>query len=104
MVHSEFAPLFTGEREPLNSGPAAVEQVVRHVRETVLAFVFVVLATSAFVVRVHLRECFFVEHAAADSFVHDGRTPCLELHVVGLCCLVRPQTLLHKLLAALGQV
>lgn len=104
VVHSEFAPLFTGEREPLNSGPAAVEQVVRHVRETVLAFVFVVLATSAFVVRVHLRECFFVEHAAADSFVHDGRTPCLELHVVGLCCLVRPQTLLHKLLAALGQV
>jgi len=104
MVDCEFAPLLAGEGEALDGGPAAVEQVVRHVREAVLVLVFVVLAAAALVVRVHLGERFFVEHAAADCFVHDGRTPGLEVHVVGLGGVVRPHALLHELLAALGQV
>lgn len=75
-----------------------------HVRETVLALIFVVVVTPAFVVRVHLRKGLFVEHAAADRFVHDGRAPGLVVDVVGLRRIVRPEPVLHELLAAFGQI
>ena len=104
VVHCEFALFLVGDVNLLDCCLAAVEQVVRYVREAVLVLVFIILAAAELLVRVYLGELFFVEHAAADCLVFYALTLCLDVHINGLGGKLRSHARLHEHLAAFGEI
>jgi len=89
----DLSPLLAAEREALQAGPAGPVFFSRHALE--LAVVLALLIV--FIVGVDFFEGLFVDHASAPSLLLDSVAPGLVLDVVGICHLVCPCALFHKL-------
>lgn len=71
----------------------------RHVGESFLVFL-VFVAVVTLLVRVHFRESFIVNHAAAERLIYDRRAPGFVVDVVEIGGLMRAYSVAFELAAA----